>query len=857
MKKIVPAVTLTLILISTLSVMFNIKPVKSEWTEPVYIRVDGSVDPPNAPIIALNSNTYVLTDNIKVPYKGKGIVIERDNIILDGANHKVEGVAAEEGSFGIYAPQRVNVTIRNLKIEVLYYGIYLWGSYNNIITQNNFYENGYGIYMSYSYNNEVSLNYIINEGKFGIGIYLSNSENNEIYGNTIRDNIYGIMLSSSSKNNMIYDNDLINCGVFIDDSYENEITDNRVNYKPLVYLKNISDILVKNAGQVILIKCNRIHVEGLNLCNVTPGIYLLQTNNSIIKKNTLNNNFYGIILDRSCGNTVVNNFILDQRWIGIYLVNSDRNEILKNEVTRAYYGIRLIDCSSNIISENIVSEITPFDGICVAGNCFFNNISDNTVMNCGVGINIASDMGTISRNIFLNNDYGIIIYNAVANRIYHNKFINNSVQAETGQSSNDWDNGYPSGGNYWSDYRGVDMRSGPNQDQPGSDGIGDTPYVIDSFNIDRYPLILQITDETPPITSHDYDNLWHTSDFIVTLTAVDDRSGVKETFYKINNGPTMSVSSNGHPRFTMESANNTLEYWSVDNMGNEEQHKFLNGIKLDKTPPSISIIAPLDGTVFSESTIIFNVSASDHISGVSKVELYIDGQLRGDMYYDGTQYTLTVPSITEGSHIWYAKAYDNAGWTAITPITTFTIHVIEVLTGNLSVNVRDLDGNPIIGATVLSFVQPSGQQILSGITNSQGYALFDNIIAGSYVFEISKQGYQTVIKEARVYPNQTTSVIVNLAPLINQEKPSDHTPLYYVGGVIGLFAVITITYFLIKRKPSQHHPSLKNTAQSSETQKYRRYLEKLEEKYRNGEISEDVYQKLKREYLEKLRGYEE
>ena len=58
-------------------------------------------------------------------------------------------------------------------------------------------------------------------------------------------------------------------------------------------------------------------------------------------------------------------------------------------------------------------------------------------------------------------------------------------------ASNTWDNGYPSGGNYWSDYTGNDSFSGPNQDLPGSDGIGDTPYNITGYtpnDQDRYPL---------------------------------------------------------------------------------------------------------------------------------------------------------------------------------------------------------------------------------------------------------------------------------------------------------------------------------------------------------------------------------
>jgi len=64
------------------------------------------------------------------------------------------------------------------------------------------------------------------------------------------------------------------------------------------------------------------------------------------------------------------------------------------------------------------------------------------------------------------------------------------VLASKLDSTNVWDDDYPSGGSYWSDYNGVDVKNGPNQDQPSSDGIGDTPYVIDANNQDRYPLMI-------------------------------------------------------------------------------------------------------------------------------------------------------------------------------------------------------------------------------------------------------------------------------------------------------------------------------------------------------------------------------
>ncbi|MGD6807056.1 MAG: right-handed parallel beta-helix repeat-containing protein [Candidatus Bathyarchaeia archaeon] len=80
------------------------------------------------------------------------------------------------------------------------------------------------------------------------------------------------------------------------------------------------------------------------------------------------------------------------------------------------------------------------------------------------------------------------------NRIYSNNFVDNSKNVVNGHviydpdCANIWDNG--SKGNYWSDYNGTDSNR---------DGIGDTPYVIDANNIDRFPLMsTHISDENKP-----------------------------------------------------------------------------------------------------------------------------------------------------------------------------------------------------------------------------------------------------------------------------------------------------------------------------------------------------------------------
>jgi len=114
-----------------------------------------------------------------------------------------------------------------------------------------------------------------------------------------------------------------------------------------------------------------------------------------------------------------------------------------------------------------------------------------------IGIHLfSSSNNTITANNISNNTlsgiyFGIYTNPSSDNILFHNNFMNNTQQVyiESSGYANVWDDGYPSGGNYWSNYTGVDEKSGPNQDQPGGDGIGDTPYTIDSDNVDRYPLM--------------------------------------------------------------------------------------------------------------------------------------------------------------------------------------------------------------------------------------------------------------------------------------------------------------------------------------------------------------------------------
>jgi parallel beta-helix repeat protein len=535
MKKI-SGVILMLLLMTMFSLTLNIKPTRAEWTGTVYIRANGSIDPPDAPIVTYDKVTYTLTGNIT--NNANGIVCERNDIIIDGAGFTVHGTGGYPYK-GIDLSGRNNVTIKNIIIKGFYYGICFEQSFNNNITGNNIYS---FITLRHSSNNSITRNNITNYQ----GIYLYNSSNN-----------------------IIFENNFTFGGLFVTFSYQNFVKNNTVNGRPLVYLEGMSNYTVDDAGQVILVRCNKIKVEGLVLSRTSDSIQLHDVNNSVISGNSITNNWgYGIGLYDSSNNTIIGNNITDNQdgikidhsssniistnniannGCGVCLVYSSNNSIVRNIFTND--GLMVLDSSGNVVDDNFVNGkpivyfecasglkvredagqviLVNCDGIYVenlnlsyvdigielwetkntiiSGNNITNNwygvYMDSSFNNIISGNNITNNLysmrfyssfnNSISANNITNNWFGMSLYYCFNNKFYHNNFIGNNRQVEYYSSGyvNFWDDGYPSGGNYWSNYASVDLHSGPFQNVTGSDGIGDTPYTIDANNTDRYPLI--------------------------------------------------------------------------------------------------------------------------------------------------------------------------------------------------------------------------------------------------------------------------------------------------------------------------------------------------------------------------------
>jgi nitrous oxidase accessory protein NosD len=141
--------------------------------------------------------------------------------------------------------------------------------------------------------------------------------------------------------------------------------------------------------------------------------------------------------------------------------------------------------TGNIVYDNSFQNTpTPLN---LTASASGNTIYDNMISSqATVTLSIGANGNSIYQNAIMGSSIVLNMMNSQGNIIYHNDFLT-SVQI-VAAGTNSWNSTYPSGGNYWSDYTGKDLFSGPYQNLSGSDGIGDTPYTIDSIQ-DNYPLM--------------------------------------------------------------------------------------------------------------------------------------------------------------------------------------------------------------------------------------------------------------------------------------------------------------------------------------------------------------------------------
>ena len=234
--------------------------------------------------------------------------------------------------------------------------------------------------------------------------------------------------------------------------------------------ENKSATIIDGGGKlyesVLCIRANETMVANFTIQNsgyMAYGIFLEGVQNTTIIRNRIINNQFGIVLFSSYKNIIVENYINGSYFdaVGVW-GGSAYNIIANNLISKATHGIYLGSCNYNNIIKNEINKCSL--GI-YANYIHDATIEGNIIENNGCGMYLVGagycpvpkkliNPNYVVNNTIKNNSRGVGFYYATMTYMfYHNNFINNSKQVDTGEtpdfSINVWDHGYPSGGNYW------------------------------------------------------------------------------------------------------------------------------------------------------------------------------------------------------------------------------------------------------------------------------------------------------------------------------------------------------------------------------------------------------------------------
>ena len=498
------------------------------------------------------------TDYLTIP-EGAG------EVLLNSCDHyTLEGQELSNGTVGIQAyysqyGRISNNTIRNDHL----FGIWLYGSSQNQIVNNSisnsteYDSHAGGLYMHYSRGNTIEGN-TITDSKYGV--YLgSNSYSSTFRNNTLLNNGF-----------WIYETNINSIGNEI--GFSNTVNGKPVYF--LAHQTNFT-VPADSAGQVIMGDCENITVESQHIHDSTAGIEIIYSSGITLSDMNIRNEAvdgiyssysshigvsgasltstadYGAYAYYTDNFTMENSSIIDGGIRCVYLYRSPdytiRNSSFYNASSRIIYtqnsqrgeisgcdikgpsessGIYLYSdgsASEYRINDNTITSInsttTMAYGIYmyrINGADIYNNTASRSYY--GLYANSCDDMD-VKGNDFVNVGYGMYIYRSsyyepyIPSKIYYNNFINCWwYDIYLYGTYNDTLNlSYPGGGNYYSDYNGVDYFSGPNQDLAGPDGMGDTPKTNRIQNgVDYYPLIFpygstptSLANSSWPMLNHD------------------------------------------------------------------------------------------------------------------------------------------------------------------------------------------------------------------------------------------------------------------------------------------------------------------------------------------------------------------
>ncbi len=241
-------------------------------------------------------------------------------------------------------------------------------------------------------------------------------------------------------------------------------------------------------------------------------------------------------------------------------------------------------------------------------------------------------------------------------------------------------------------------------------------------------------------------NGWNNADFTVFLNAADEAcgSGVKDITVEATGALTYGpVATSGAfaSLFIGTEGITTIHYYATDNAGNVEGTKTLT-VRLDKTPPDITITTPTDGaTYLINAPVAADYGCSDAGSGLATCVGTVPDGSDIDTASVGTK-TFTVSATDQA---------DNAASTTVTYYVTYNICLLydpakPVTQNQVAIKLGICDANGVnlsSPSVVLEAVSVTPSEPIVSKANPDNLFRFDGSVAsgGGYLFNLIVKTY--------------------------------------------------------------------------------------------------------------------
>ncbi|HWM52948.1 MAG TPA: right-handed parallel beta-helix repeat-containing protein [Thermoplasmata archaeon] len=575
-----------------------------------------------------------------------GVVVSNNNIsgsqvgvsVSGGGGASIVGNLVSNNSYGIRVDASSNVSLAaNSLSNNQFQGLLVTGSSNLTVESNDFSRNGAGLWLTESLNATLHGNTFDHDGLVVLGSSVptrsshSIDVDNLVNGKPIRyfkeesglvvdglDIGQLIVVDSTDVSIENVSTDHADVGLELANVQGASIRDSNFSYNDRgVFVTNSSDIVFAHdsvwfTNQTYLpsvpARGSGVHVASSR--NVTVSLSDLSRNEGAalfvdrpsqsvtVSDSELVNNRVAIQVSSLAGLTMTGDRF-DRNSEAIVVTDSKDVVVRDSDIERSVWSSAGFQSVTNltVTGNRIAANLGSF---CVRSTHILTVAHNTFESNEGPGLCLESSFdANITDNLFANNTAeGLQVYDSARIRTFRNAFADNYIYGgsqayDSSPNPNTWDDGYPHGGNFWSNYRGADRCIGPGQDVcNGPDGIGDSPYAIQVRGTDRYPLMRPPGNDTVPptvgITAPTDGATVNVSSIAVTGVAADSGgSGLQVVRVRVSGGGwyTAAGLADWTASAILASGINRIDAQAWDNAGNPSAIASVNVTFTAPPPP--------------------------------------------------------------------------------------------------------------------------------------------------------------------------------------------------------------------------------------------------------------------------------